>query len=201
MVTEGLYHDSGATPDTITLSESAERESQSDRVTTVIKKKHEAGVTAILPLPMQGIVLTGSYDEHVRVLDLNTRRVITERRISGGGVWRLEALDSSTYQRSMNDVAKRQSFSDRGENIDTEMGVKVLVSCMHAGTRVLEVSYSKGEFVINVVAAFCQMSSMNYASAVAPRDETSDTYDIVSTSFYDRKVCLWRYSAKPTLVT
>lgn len=64
---------------------------------------HRAGVTAILPLPSvfhtATVLLTGSYDEYVRVL-LPTKggnglpEILAELKI-GGGVWRLKMLDFS----------------------------------------------------------------------------------------------------------
>lgn len=66
-------------------------------------KTHMAGVTAILPLqPVfhgEQVLLTGSYDEHVRVLlpiDGRPRpEILAEKRL-GGGVWKLKTLDCET---------------------------------------------------------------------------------------------------------
>ena len=63
-------------------------------------KTHMAGVTAILPLgPIfrnEQVILTGSYDEHIRLLLLvdgsPKPRLLAERRL-GGGVWSLKVLD------------------------------------------------------------------------------------------------------------
>lgn len=63
-------------------------------------KTHMAGVTAILPLqPVfhgEQVLLTGSYDEYVRVLlpveGGNRPKILAEERL-GGGVWRLKILD------------------------------------------------------------------------------------------------------------
>ena len=63
-------------------------------------KTHMAGVTAILPLQTiideEQVLLTGSYDEFVRVLlpvKGSTRpKILAEERL-GGGVWRLKVLD------------------------------------------------------------------------------------------------------------
>lgn len=63
-------------------------------------KTHMAGVTAILPLqPIyhgEQVLLTGSYDEYVRVLlpvEGGSRpKLLAEARL-GGGVWRLKTLD------------------------------------------------------------------------------------------------------------
>ena len=63
-------------------------------------KTHMAGVTAILPLQTvsdeEQVLLTGSYDEIVRVLlsvkGSNRSKILAEERL-GGGVWRLKVLD------------------------------------------------------------------------------------------------------------
>lgn len=65
-------------------------------------KRHMAGLTAILPLTLQPssrwgrLLLTGSYDEYVRLLwpvDGSSRpRVLAEQRL-GGGVWSLKRID------------------------------------------------------------------------------------------------------------
>ena len=62
-------------------------------------KTHMAGVTAILPLQpvFEGkqIFLTGSYDEHIRLLlpvDGSSRPKLLAEQKLGGGVWRLSVL-------------------------------------------------------------------------------------------------------------
>ena len=63
-------------------------------------KTHSAGVTAILPLQTvfdeEQFLLTGSYDEFVRVLlpikGSDRPKILAEERL-GGGVWRLKNLD------------------------------------------------------------------------------------------------------------
>ena len=57
---------------------------------------HKAGVTAILPLS-QDLILTGSYDDHLRLLSapsIGRRRVLAEANL-GGGVWRLKLLNAA----------------------------------------------------------------------------------------------------------
>lgn len=157
-------------------------------------KSHGAGVTAILPLPMVNnmdgdILLTGSYDEYLRVYDtVNTPRVLAEVKL-GGGAWRLKLMSFSEL---------RESSAD---SMATYSGVSVIVlaSCMHAGARVLKVNRdAKGQWSIKVLAKFEEHESMNYASDVQPRSniadgEKSDGFTCVSTSFYDRKLCVWKY--------
>ena len=57
------------------------------------RKLHQAGVTAILPLSSE-LVLTGSYDDHIRLISappVGRRRILAEEHL-GGGVWRLKLL-------------------------------------------------------------------------------------------------------------
>ena len=105
----------------------------------------------------------------------------------GGGVWRLQLVRT-----------ERGVLSDGGE----EWKFLVLASCMHAGTRVVRVTRTLGEnagWDIEVLAEFTEHQSMNYASDVW---KPEGGYDLqgkemsallcISSSFYDRRLCLWR---------
>ncbi|KAL9618113.1 MAG: hypothetical protein Q9160_007120 [Pyrenula sp. 1 TL-2023] len=155
-------------------------------------KSHGAGVTAILPLEQilspsgSSYVLTGSYDECVRVFKLDQapkKRPVAEESL-GGGVWRLKQIGDSWSESSSSDF--------EGQRICT----LVLASCMHAGVRVLQVmrTCEKGclhdscTWTIDVVARFEEHDSMNYASDVRMANGKPQ---IVSTSFYDKRLCLW----------
>lgn len=158
---------------------------------------HGAGVTAILVLPLPSsplgcTLLTGSYDDYVRVYAeydfrpyvANTKpKVLAELKI-GGGVWRLKFL---------------QDYP-----ISTESGVnvkyRVLASCMHEGARILEVSGNQmGEWKIEVIATMKIHESMCYASDVRPLAMNpplgwDETRLCVSTSFYDKLLCAWSFN-------
>ncbi|KAL8909162.1 MAG: hypothetical protein Q9207_000336 [Kuettlingeria erythrocarpa] len=151
-------------------------------------KTHEAGVTAILPLTIDRDhhewLLTGSYDEYVRVLQITSRskktQVMADLRLNGG-VWQLRHLKSEALF----------------ENEAKPMRFWVLASCMHAGCRVLEISKAPqrdGSWAIEVVAKFEEHESMNYASDVKPDSYLDDVKKatFVSTSFYDKKLCIWQ---------
>lgn len=146
-------------------------------------KTHGAGVTAILPVPVSGasdqeLLLTGSYDEHIRLLEpASTRRrskVLAEKRL-GGGVWRLKLL----------------------RKVDRTLGggmrMIVLASCMHAGAGVLKISQSSEEaWTILTMTKFEEHESMNYASdACTQLDHDLESLTVLSTSFYDEKLCVW----------
>ncbi|KAF3390553.1 Diphthine methyltransferase [Penicillium rolfsii] len=143
-------------------------------------RHHNAGVTSILPLPVSlvddaPILLTGSYDEGLRVYHATRRGEVLAEEGLGGGVWRLQLLKT------------KESGSERY--------FWVLASCMHAGTRVVKVTQTQqdqtAEWGIEVLAEFTEHESMNYASDVWKGARSSELL-CVSSSFYDRRVCVWR---------
>lgn len=149
-----------------------------------VRNKHEAGVTAILPLPLVRedggrVVLTGSYDDTLRVFlieDLNrsygAQKVRQVGDINlGGGVWRLNLIHAR----------------EEGQAVT----VRVLASCMHAGARIVDVYTSDGEsWDFKVLARFEEHKSMNYAGDFM---RLQDGLRVVSTSFYDKLLCVWDY--------
>jgi diphthamide biosynthesis protein 7 len=145
---------------------------ESYKATWSNRKIHGAGVTALLPLT-ESLYLTGSYDDHVRLIE-DQSKLLAEENL-GGGVWRLKLID--------------ETLEPRGEVF------YVLASCMHAGPRVLEVSrYESTQWRIKVLASFSEHKSMNYGSdwrLEAPPGGQKIT--VVSTSFYDKLICTWRY--------
>ena len=147
-------------------------------------KTHSAGVTAILPIwTIYGeALLTGSYDEFIRVLVSRTHRKwanVAEKRLDGG-VWRLKQM------------------SAEGESDSKVSRWKVLASCMHAGSRILMITHRENTWSIYVLAKFTEHESMNYGSdfillaTEEERWENRGTTIIASTSFYDRKLCIWK---------
>lgn len=166
----------------------------------VTMKGHDAGVTSILPIPNgahpgREILITGSYDDHIRVMSTYDHRkpkqeqpmriptVLAELDL-GGGVWKLKF---------MKDYA---SLPTPGH--DEEIRYIVLASCMHAGAKVLGIVGSlRGEWNIKVLARFGEHKSMCYAADVQPRGVTgSKTDTCVSSSFYDRLLAVWKFEDK-----
>ncbi|KAK3375972.1 hypothetical protein B0T24DRAFT_617592 [Lasiosphaeria ovina] len=158
-----------------------------DPLPATMVRGHEAGVTAILPLPptievgSPGLVVTGSYDEYIRLFSITSTsaaydspkpKCLAESRL-GGGVWRLKLIDV--------DEDASHGYSWRA---------RILVSCMHAGVRVVELLRTPGgkyEFV--TIGRFEEHQSMNYGSDFQPG--WKDRLFVVSTSFYDKLMCLW----------
>jgi diphthamide biosynthesis protein 7 len=143
------------------------------------RKLHNAGVTAILALS-EKTFLTGSYDDHIRIIDATSGRpkIVTEFNL-GGGVWRLSPL-----RRISKDIES-----------DGEYEIIVLASCMHAGARIVRVIRDiGGNWLIEVLCRFEEHKSMNYGSDWVDDGNSKESRLIVSTSFYDKLVCLWRFS-------
>ncbi|KAH6890957.1 WD40-repeat-containing domain protein [Thelonectria olida] len=152
-----------------------------------IKGHHTAGVTAILPLPLflkdtGRIVVTGSYDDHLRVFlihdlhetyGLKRIELVLEEKL-GGGVWRLDLVN-----------IRRKADSLR---------IRILASCMHAGARLLDLEVQNGEnWACNILAQFEEHKSMNYGSDFVRGSKVDDGLRCVSTSFYDKLLCVWDY--------
>ncbi|CAI7590382.1 unnamed protein product [Penicillium palitans] len=154
-------------------------------------RHHTAGVTAILPLDVPlvddaPVLLTGSYDESLRVYHATRRGEVLAEQGLDGGVWRLQLLNTT-----------RVSGSDDPSNV-SEYRFLVLASCMHAGTRLVRVTCKQEDgapnWGIEVLAKFTEHESMNYASGVwEGGQETTQSSQIlcVSSSFYDRRLCVW----------
>ena len=139
---------------------------------------HDAGVTAILPL-RPGILLTGSYDDHVRVYP--TFKGLRPQPLAqlhiGGGVWRLKLI-------------QRYTQSPDPADLDAVFKYSILASCMHAGARVLEVECKAGDWKISVEGEVTIHKSMCYGSDVQPvgadpAEGKKESRICVSTSFYD----------------
>lgn len=151
---------------------------------------HGAGVTAILPTACRlsdgcDVVITGSYDDHIRVFAIQRlglsygarkARLLAEVNL-GGGVWRLKLIS-----------VEQSELSD-------EWSALILVSCMHAGSKVVRVHGSPEtglHWDVNILSRFEDHRSMNYGSDFVPGTQNSDGgISCVSTSFYDKALCLW----------
>ncbi|KAL8944794.1 MAG: hypothetical protein Q9216_000216 [Gyalolechia sp. 2 TL-2023] len=150
-------------------------------------KIHGAGVTSILPLWINEnndeYLLTGSYDEYVRIVqiksDVRKPQLLLEKRLDGG-VWQLRQLE----------VPESSIVEKNGK-----LSFMVLASCMHAGCRVFRICrMADGNWSIEILGKFQEHESMNYASDArleAPGQSLQDL-TFVSTSFYDKKLCVWK---------
>jgi diphthine methyl ester acylhydrolase len=179
------------------------------------RKSHDAGVIAILPIPnpiwgssKRRAFVTGSYDEHMRIYtideDVPLKTKMEASLALGGGVWRLRTL-SGPFR-----LAARTSES---------FCILILASCMHGGVRIVRVICHLPKrdedghgWEANVVGRFTKgHESMCYGadSVALPRlaEDVGDDLDeenyshkdrdfvVASTSFYDKKICLWTFSS------
>ena len=63
---------------------------------------------------------------------------------------------------------------------------------MHAGSRIVRLCKGQdGGWAFNIMAKFEEHQSMNYGSDVQPGGGALKS--IVSTSFYDKLLCLWQF--------
>lgn len=149
---------------------------------------HDAGVTAILPLPLKygstSLVVTGSYDDHIRLFSISSANIHTPLRAQnlaeshlGGGVWRLKLIDL-----------------DETATDDYRWRARIFASCMHAGARIVElVENNEGEYRFRTLSRFEEHQSMNYGSDFMPCLTERNKLSVVSTSFYDKLMCLWEF--------
>ena len=96
------------------------------------EKTHMAGVTAILPLTLQPssggdhLLLTGSYDEYVRLLlpiDGRSRPILLAERSLKGGVWSLKRIDNN-----IPDGDSGKGFSEQTEFLSNPVEARILSS-------------------------------------------------------------------------
>jgi diphthine methyl ester acylhydrolase len=132
------------------------------------KKSHSMGVCCIAQNPVEGnMLLTGSYDEYLRVWDMRLMaKPVNENSINlGGGVWRMK------YHPSIADV--------------------VLAACMHNGFTIVKV----GAGDPMVMETYSKHESLAYGADWQIREaaEQNGNSSIVATcSFYDRLLRVWQ---------
>ncbi|KAH9827564.1 DSBA-like thioredoxin domain [Teratosphaeria destructans] len=170
------------------------------------RRSHHAGVTAILPLTSD-LILTGSYDDHIRLISapIRGRRTVLAESNLGGGVWRLKLFDPAAKAAALPGTPASAAAVLSSES-ESARSLFILASCMHAGSRVVRLSRSHSpaapsaehtDWSFEVMAKVEEHKSMNYGSDIQPGDGTADADErrlktVVSTSFYDKLMCLWR---------
>lgn len=182
-------------------------------------KIHTAGVTALLPLSLgpkesDNVLLTGSYDDHIRVLALpmgpgSKPEVLAELNL-GGGVWRMKVVE----------VLDQREARDGAPIIDEIHRIRLLVCCMYAGARVVEISKvstrycpaadqehrqdilsQEASWQIENLAHFEDHQSMCYGGDILRSHQehwkgrqTDSAHRFVTCSFYDERLCFWKFS-------
>ncbi|KAH6653733.1 hypothetical protein BKA67DRAFT_658076 [Truncatella angustata] len=143
--------------------------------------RHDYGVTAILPLhtnqdTQEYVLLTGSYDDHIRVYVAGAAPRLLAKLNLGGGVWRLRVMRFDTDTKGLGGWT-----------------ATILASCMYTGARVVKLSGTWYECKMEVLARFEEHESMNYGSDFR-LSANGESARIVSTSFYDKRLCVWDFS-------
>ncbi len=182
---------SGGDDSTLRFAELADDSASS--MPWIDKKIHSAGVTAIQPVhldPQGSLIVTGSYDDHIRLIHIpltGPRKILAETNL-GGGVWRLKLLDKKPSLPAHHGVEKWRS-----EPPPTDM--LFLVSCMHAGARIVRFwrEDTTKEWNVEILARMTEHKSMNYGSDCQPKVNEKGQRTFITTSFYDRLLCLWRH--------
>ncbi|XP_067015071.2 diphthine methyltransferase [Anabrus simplex] len=142
-------------------------------------KAHEMGVTSIhCNVVHENIMISGSYDEKLRVWDTRSMKQPLSVRSLTGGIWRLK-WDPHHWQH-------------------------VLAACMHGGFCVINCPSNSD--CPNIVTEYKEHSSLAYGSdwchmegtqvrailgnKVKHKSASNDTYVIATCSFYDHKLCV-----------
>ncbi|CAM8965185.1 unnamed protein product [Rhodiola kirilowii] len=127
-------------------------------------KAHSAGVCCIVKNPSDpNILLTGSYDEYLRVWDMRllSKPVNETCMCLGGGVWRMK------YHPSVCGL--------------------VLTACMHNGFAIVDTKGSK----VEIIETYKKHESLAYG-ADWQRRKVGNENVVASCSFYDKLVRVWR---------
>jgi diphthamide biosynthesis protein 7 len=126
------------------------------------------GVCCIAQNPLEGnMLLTGSYDEYLRVWDMRSMaKPVNEKSLNlGGGVWRIK------YHPSIADV--------------------ILAACMHNGFAIVKV----GTKDATVMETYCKHESLAYGAdwqTSEVEEHNTDSSVIATCSFYDRLLRVWK---------
>jgi len=183
------------------------------------KRTHNAGVVAILPLPTMIVtgsdngldspksvipVLTGSYDERVRIYEINTitlRATLKTDLQLDGGVWRLKLMDDYTVPADATSAGSSNGNNDdHSDHAPSQHHFLILLSNMHGGAKILRVTHTHApgsslSWEISVETQFRRgHESIVYAcDAIRDGHQRGHHYTVVSTSFYDMKICTWSF--------
>ncbi|KAF2438462.1 hypothetical protein P171DRAFT_423673 [Karstenula rhodostoma CBS 690.94] len=154
----------------------------------VDRKIHQAGVTAVMLIGSTStghLVITGSYDDHIRLLhipNVGRREVLAEEYLEGG-VFRIKL------------VAK--CGQDNSGSSETQQSYALIVSCMQAGARIVNLHKTGEEWRFDVKAKFEKNAGTLLYASDCQSAGADGRRTIVSTSFEDRKLYLWKAIVSP----
>lgn len=178
-------------------------------------RTHEAGIVSLellddfpygdslisAPADARGyLILTGSYDEHIRLFRLSpptsaisrwSCRLLDEYRLPGS-VWRIQLLDSYCHSTPTSAVSKDYVLLIAGH---TAGAFVVRLSSMRAATTDVE----QLKFAWTIERSFTEHESLVYVALGKKRDKASTSdpgsmaWDMISASFYDKRMCQWEW--------
>lgn len=135
------------------------RSTETSKVVT--NKSHTAGVTSILSYDEHRLI-TGSYDETLRIFDTRTWREPLYELMLFGGIWRIKP---SKIERKI-----------------------LLCACMYKNFSICMLNQDATE--ANLVAEFTKHESICYGADWAPSKLSNGNQIMATCSFYDKKLCL-----------
>ncbi|KAH8420053.1 hypothetical protein KR009_005253 [Drosophila setifemur] len=127
-------------------------------------RAHMAGVTCLLSHPRdEHHLLTGSYDEQLRLFDTRAmRRPLAELNL-GGGIWRLKPHPVHQHL--------------------------ILAACMYTNFSVVELNTNNPE--LSLLGAYEEHKSICYGADWAPSwSDEGESLTMATCSFYDHKLCV-----------
>ncbi|XP_067635675.1 diphthine methyltransferase-like [Eurosta solidaginis] len=127
-------------------------------------KSHNAGVTSLLSHSMrEHLLLTGSYDEHLRIFDTRSMKAPLEQLNLGGGIWRLKA--------------------------DPFQGDRILAACMYHNFSIVQLS-NEELIVPTIVGEYFAHKGICYGADWCRNIKCNENQDfyVATWSFYDHKL-------------
>lgn len=132
------------------------------------RKLHHAGITAILPLS-ETLIITGSYDDHIRLLQLpkipgDTRPKLLAELNLGGGVWRLKLLTTIRGAPSSSSCSSSsQRDDDSADAAENKSSSDSTVSALRSSS-----SCSSGSITRYALPSFCRCCCYSTSTSTCP---------------------------------
>lgn len=128
---------------------------------TLVNKSHAAGVTSFLSFA-QHTLITGSYDENLRIFDTRSLRQPVSDLQLGGGIWRIKP-------------------SKCDPNI-------LLCACMYKNFTLCHINGERSD--LKIVGEFTKHENICYGADWAPNRLKNGCQVMVTCSFYDKLLCI-----------
>lgn len=131
------------------------------------RKLHQAGITAILPLS-ETLLITGSYDDHIRLLQLpkipgDTRPKLLAELNLGGGVWRLKLLTTGRASSSSSSSFSQRDDDDSADAAENKSSSDSTVSALRRSC-----SSSRNSITRYALPSFCRCCCYSTSTSTSP---------------------------------